>query len=83
MADDSHTAALMGQDEHTPALPNNDHETHVDSSKPVLADDCEHPLQQQQQQQTSPQKTWESRVHKKCGDLRQLFDLPEKEVCMI
>ena len=36
--------------------------------------------EQQQGQRQPPQRTWESRVQKKCGDLRQLFDLPEGEV---
>ena len=49
-----------------------------DKQSPSSSDQLEQ--QQQQQQQRSLQRTWESRVHKKCGDLRQLFDLPEGEV---
>lgn len=60
---------------HSPALVDEP----IDNSNIITSGSPEQKEQQQGQQQ-SPQRTWESRVQKKCEDLRQLFDLPEGEV---
>lgn len=74
MSGNSRGTDLIAEQAHTPD-PETDAEG-VDEPENTLADDPE----LREQEQSGPQKTWESRVHKKCGDLRQLFDLPAGEV---
>lgn len=74
MSGNSHGINFIAEQAHT-----HDSETSaegVDEPESALADDPE----LREQEQSGPPKTWESRVHKKCGDLRQLFDLPAGEV---
>lgn len=73
MSGNSRGTDLIAEQAYTPD-PETDAEG-VDEKENTLADDPE----LREQEQSGPQKTWESRVHKKCGDLRQLFDLPAGE----